>query len=151
MSELVYSSSSRYILFESSVVADLNRWRQDEGNTEAGGILIGYRRENHLQVTLTTSPFPKDKRSRFRFFRQDAIHQKTAISYWKKTNSKGYYLGEWHSHPQDFPVPSAIDTDEWRKLAESSLGPDLLFLIVGRKDWYLQLGPKMQKLVLLAI
>jgi len=121
-------------------VDTLNKWRQGDGKTEAGGILIGYRRGDHLHVTQCTLPFPKDRRSRFRFFRQDVNHNKAAIEYWKRTNNKGYYLGEWHTHPQDFPEPSTIDVREWRKLTKSSLGSDLVFLIVGRRDWYLRLG-----------
>ncbi len=117
----------------------LNEFRQKDGKPETGGILIGYRRGIHLHVVKCTYPFSKDRSSLFRFFRQDPQHKKIAIDFWRQTNKKGYYIGEWHTHPQDFPASSSVDNETWTKLTRSSLGPDLLFLIVGRKDWYLQL------------
>lgn len=50
------------------------------------------------------------------------------------------YLGEWHSHPQDRPHPSAIDRGSWARTRRLHNRP-LVFLIVGRTDVWLSVQP----------
>ena len=47
-----------------------------------------------------------------------------------------YYLGEWHTHAEDFPTASASDIDAMNKLLNNSkLNVNgLLMLIVGRSN-----------------
>ena len=40
------------------------------------------------------------------------------------------YLGEWHTHPERAPIPSAIDRNEWKVIAAARTTP-MLFLILG--------------------
>lgn len=143
--EIVLQYSSRLVLFESPVVETLNTWRQSGKRSEAGGILVGYRRGDHLHIVDCTTPYLQDRRSRFRFFRRDARHRQVARRYWDRTQHQAYYLGEWHTHPEDYPTPSQIDHAGWDTLMRSSLGPDILFLIVGRIGLYGQLGKQLLK------
>lgn len=136
----MFGSSSHTVLIESPVIDLLNKWTQHGSLSEAGGILVGYRRGNHLHVIDCTTPFPDDRRSRFNFLRRDSRHSQTALRRWAETEHQAYYLGEWHTHPEDFPTPSVTDKTGWKKLMGSALGPDVLFLIVGRKKWYVQRG-----------
>jgi integrative and conjugative element protein (TIGR02256 family) len=138
MSEVIYEGQLGQVLFEENVVETLNSWRQMGNALEAGGILIGYRRPPHLHVIACTMPMKRDRRSRYHFHRKDLSHKKAAVEYWDKEHGRAYYLGEWHTHPEQLPSPSLLDRLEWKRLMWSKLGPDLLFLIVGRSHWYLQ-------------
>ncbi len=146
MPEVVLSYSSRLILVESPVVNILNGWRQSGTQAEAGGILIGYRRGDHLHVVNCTTPYYDDIRSRYQFLRRDSKHAKLARQQWLDSGHQAYYLGEWHTHPENMPAPSSIDNCGWEKLKNSPVGPDLIFVIVGRSGWYLQLGTASQTL-----
>jgi len=147
MSEVIYQNKSGLILFEDNVVITLNQWRQHGQKSEAGGILIGYRRPPHIQVVACTTPYRKDKRSRFEFKRRDPKHIAIARQYWRNSNGQAYYLGDWHTHPVDIASPSFTDNHEWGKLTSTRLGPDLLFVIVGRKHWYVQHDKKSLNLI----
>jgi len=149
MSELIYGQDTGFVLFEDDVTKTLNNFRQNGKRNEAGGILIGFRRDPHLHVISCTTPYKKDKCSRFEFLRRDPLHNLAARRYWKESKGQIYYLGDWHTHPVATPLPSSIDHHEWRKLTKSKLGPDLLFVIVGRTKWYVQY--KSQTLHLLGI
>lgn len=138
MPELIYEGVTGLVLFEEDVVEILNRFRQKRGEPEAGGILIGYKRPPHLHVIACTTPMKKDKRSRYRFHRKDPSHMKKALQYWGSTNGQAYCLGDWHTHPEDHPSPSYLDRLGWLEITRSKLGPDLLFLVVGRTNWFLQ-------------
>ncbi len=139
MPELIYHHRAGLILIEKEVVTTLSNWRQTGRQPEAGGILIGYRRTPHIHVTACTTPFPKDKRSRIQFLRRDPRHVCVARNHWQKTNGEAYYLGDWHTHPVGIPKPSSVDLKEWRILMKTSLGPELLFVIIGKSKWYVQL------------
>ena len=83
---------------------------------ESGGILLGRRRGKHLEVLLATEPTLDDKRSTYSFQRGAAGHAEVAQQAWLKGNRQIDYLGEWHTHPQEIPIPSGIDRAEWCKL-----------------------------------
>lgn len=138
MSELIYGQDAEFVLFEDDVTKTLNSFRQNGKRNEAGGILIGFRRDPHVHVIACTTPYKNDKCSRFEFLRRDPQHNMVARKYWKESDGQAYYLGDWHTHPVFIPRPSSVDYHEWRKLIKSKLGPDLLFVIVGRKKWYVQ-------------
>jgi integrative and conjugative element protein (TIGR02256 family) len=114
-------------------------FQQNQKNAcEAGGLLIGYLRGNHFDVRYITTPQPKDKRTWNTFERIDLKH----IEILKKLKniSKGElcYIGEWHTHPEDFPLPSeAVDINEWQKIYKNRKYP-LVFIIIGRKDIFIK-------------
>ena len=135
MSEVIYQNKSGLILFENNVVTTLKKWRQHGRKSEAGGILIGYRRPPHIQVVACTIPYRKDKRTRFEFIRRDPKHIAIARQHWRNSNGQAYYLGDWHTHPVKKPSPSFVDKYEWGKLNKSHIGPNLLFVIVGFNQW----------------
>ncbi len=104
---------------------------------EVGGILLGSYKGQHLHVLEATLPQIADSSSRFRFFRRSRGHQRLAEEAWRRSRGQVGYVGEWHSHPEDYPTPSWIDRTDWsRKVAEQRR--DLVFLIVGRLGRYLE-------------
>jgi len=113
-------------------------FRQIGGSaTEAGGILLGYRRGQHLEVLEATVPQAKDIRKRARFYRSDTGHQTIATDRWRQSDGYIHYLGEWHTHPESEPTPSSFDRREWIKLSRRQPHP-LLFIIVGTTHWYVE-------------
>ncbi|WP_407572393.1 Mov34/MPN/PAD-1 family protein [Deinococcus altitudinis] len=112
--------------------------------TEAGGMLIGHQPQDTTDLVLDrlTIPQPTDQRSRFRFRRSQEAHQELLDLYWMASARTRTYLGEWHTHPEDVPVPSAIDRKSWKKALAETVAfhrMGLLFMIVGRtitRIWY---------------
>ena len=133
------SSESR-ILIEDSVMASVSVYRQLEPNAaEAGGILLGFRRDTHLHVAMATPPGPRDRRSKYHFYRDAECHAQTALSQWAKTQETMDYVGEWHTHPEDYPQPSALDLKEWRQICRRRKEP-MVFLILGILDCWIGIG-----------
>lgn len=119
------------ILIEPPVIALVRSYCQHQTDRpESGGILLGYRRGSHLHIVAATTPQHDDQRMRFRFFRRDLNHQKIAIRQWNLSGNTMDYVGEWHTHPEQDPTPSALDLSEWRKIC-SARQTQMVFLITG--------------------
>jgi integrative and conjugative element protein (TIGR02256 family) len=128
------------ILIEDDVLSSLQAFRQ-QGPTasEAGGILIGFRRGIHLHVTHATTPGPLDRRSRYEFQRLDPVHQQTAFELWERSRHTADYIGEWHTHPQVRPLPSCIDRREWGEITRAKPAP-MILAILGQQDCWIGIG-----------
>lgn len=128
------------VLFESRISAVVDTYRQiTAAAPEAGGILLGFRRPPHLHITDLTEPLPTDERTRGWFRRNRQGHAHAALRHWERTHRTGDYLGEWHTHPEDWPKPSDKDLHEWRILLCKQQCV-LVFLIVGRKGRWVGVG-----------
>jgi integrative and conjugative element protein (TIGR02256 family) len=126
------------MLIEERVLRQLQVHRQvDHRATEAGGILIGYRRGDHLHVVAATPPGPRDVRKRSSFERQDPRHQARATKGWRRSGGRLDYLGEWHTHAEAKPQPSQVDFVEWRKLGRVR---PMVFIVVGRDGFWFGVG-----------
>ena len=107
---------------------------------ESGGILLGYVREPHLEVLEATEPTCWDKRLRCFFDRSAQGHHDLAQSRWAESDGLVRYLGEWHTHPEDYPSPSLVDKSGWIKLANKRQDKrPVLAIIVGRKGLHVEL------------
>ena len=107
---------------------------------ESGGILLGYVREPHLEVLEATEPTAWDKRLRSFFDRSAKGHHDLAQRRWTESGSLVRYLGEWHTHPEDYPTPSRVDKSGWMNLANKRKdGRPVLAIIVGRKGLHVEL------------
>lgn len=119
---------------ESEVVAHVQSYRQSRlWATEAGGQLFGLIDENLVRVIRATGPYAGDERSRYRY-RSNAKAAQQAIE--EQFRSGLLYLGEWHTHAEDYPSASSLDNDAMLKLMKNSnLNSNiLLMLIAGRKS-----------------
>ena len=106
---------------------------------EAGGILLGHVRGEHLEITEATEPSFWDRRFRFLFERMPYFHHWLAMKRWRESKGLVRYVGEWHTHPQNHPAPSSIDLREWQILAADRVdGRPLLALIVGCQDLHVE-------------
>jgi integrative and conjugative element protein (TIGR02256 family) len=119
------------VLVEPSVLSLIYGHRQFAvARLEAGGILLGFRRDPHLHVTTATEPRESDSRARTRFDRRDASHHRAAIDAWHTSGGTMDYVGEWHTHPETSPRPSSLDLFEWRKICSRTATP-MVFAICG--------------------
>lgn len=113
---------------------------------EAGGILLGSIHGTNLLIELATAPTVWDKRSPYFFERTPLGHERQALAWWSASEGTIRYLGEWHTHPQDYPRPSCLDRSEWNRLSGERLDKrPLLTVIVGRRSLYIELVPRVGK------
>lgn len=110
---------------------------------ETGGILIGSRsNDGAILVTHATPPGPEALHNEV-FFKRDVVFQQAALN--KIYRRYGVqYLGEWHKHPRNLPVPSGGDFQGVRELLDDpDYGVnDLLFpIIICESDLGFQINP----------
>lgn len=107
---------------------------------EAGGVLVGTVHEAGLLVKEASEPTGRDVRRQYFFERMPFQHRALARSRWRSSAGTMRYLGEWHTHPQDHPTPSALDRAEWMQLARKRAdGRPMLAVIVGRRSMHVEL------------
>lgn len=95
-----------------------------------------------MLIEQATVPTTWDNRFRFLFERMPFGHAIIAQSRWAESQGTVRYLGEWHTHPEDHPIPSALDRLEWNKLSAKRRDKrPVLAVIVGRKGLYVELVP----------
>jgi integrative and conjugative element protein (TIGR02256 family) len=108
--------------------------------SESGGILLGHVRGAHLEILEATEPTFFDRRLRYFFERGWHGHRNIAERRWRKSNGLVRYVGEWHTHPEDYPTPSYVDRNEWLALAKKREDKrPVLAIIVGRLGLYVTL------------
>lgn len=105
---------------------------------EAGGIMLGRFIINSKNIIIdeVSVPMLGDKRTRTSFFRSEKPHQKFAEGRWEKTGGRVNYLGEWHTHPENYPTPSEVDKTNWIRILKKGdfTSRYLHFVIFGIKE-----------------
>lgn len=113
---------------------------------EAGGVLLGRYvvGTKDVVVDFITPPTKYDTRRRCYFYKDRRVHQRIITQKWKRSNGSCNLIGEWHTHPEDFPNPSLYDMSEWRRLLKETVFEDdyLFFLIAGIKEIRIWEGDK---------
>lgn len=113
-----------------------------EVDCEAGGLLLGSVHGAHMLIEQATVPTAWDKRFRYLFERMPFGHEAIALARWTASQGTVRYLGEWHTHPEDYPHPSGLDRSEWNRLAAKRRDRrPMLAVIVGRKSLYVEWVP----------
>lgn len=124
--------TSQTLLIALPALQHVGRYRQSTPwATEAGGQLFGTLDATQVCVTEASGPYAGDERSRFRYRSNPAAAQRAI----EDRHKRGLlYLGEWHTHAEDYPSASGLDDDAMRRLiASSQLNSNaLLMMIVGR-------------------
>lgn len=112
--------------------------QQTECSTEACGILMCSieKDSNSVYINYATTPHSNDIRKYSYFFLKDEKHQRELNLIHKKSDGTVFLCGTWHTHPEDKPVPSKLDIDEWKRFAQGNHGliENFYFIIVGKKD-----------------
>jgi integrative and conjugative element protein (TIGR02256 family) len=134
-------SSEKYIrvIIARSVLNIIESFKQStKRSSESGGILLGQVRDNDVFILKVTTPNKFDHASRFLFnCNKDAAQ--VIIDYeFINSGHKTIYLGEWHTHPENYPSPSNID----RRMIDNQYfknkinEPFLVLLIHGLEGTY---------------
>lgn len=118
----------------------------NEKDEEGGGVILGrfIIDSKNIIIDDVTLPMLGDKKSRFSFFRSAKPHQRVIDNKWEKSNGTCHYLGEWHTHPEEYPTPSVRDWEGWNKQLKDDKFTSryLYFVILGTKDFYIWEGDR---------
>lgn len=127
------------IKVETNVLDLINSYKQLKlYDCESGGILIG--RENkdsgNIIIEYATEPYEKDKMTRTSFHRKDKKHINLFNKLHEDNNGIYAYIGEWHTHPEDFPNYSHTDIRNWIKISYINKDKNKTYyhIIAGRKE-----------------
>ncbi|WP_181313824.1 Mov34/MPN/PAD-1 family protein [Phreatobacter cathodiphilus] len=121
----------RFVAIHPKVVETIRGWvERGSQSREAGGILIGSYRGDHVEVSGSTVPMERDKRTRGLFDRMDRGHQEAAMQAWRSSGGTESYVGEWHTHPEAHPSPSVLDRWTWDRIMRRVREP-VVFAIGG--------------------
>lgn len=127
------------IVIARSVLDRIEKFKQTTKKApESGGILLGQVTDKKVFILKVSTPNKFDKSSRYTFdCNKDAAQ--IIIDYeFINSGQKTIYLGEWHTHPEDYPNPSGVDkrmiNNQYfkNKLNE----PFLILIIQGLKGLY---------------
>lgn len=108
---------------------------------ESGGIIIGKIIQGQINIIKLSVPTILDKSSRTNFERNKVSAQIILDYEFYNSNGQLTYLGEWHTHPEPFPVPSRTDLQMLKQQFKSNkiMTEFILFLIKGTKGIYLRI------------
>lgn len=136
-SDLVFrDQNGQFVVLMHHIAERLQTYRQlTYSSPESAGVLIGERRGAHIIISDLSVPGDGDIRSRCRVDRRGAHHQTKVISSFHQSEGTAQYIGEWHTHPEDHPTPSAIDKLSWSKNLDT--GSTMVLIIVGRQSIWL--------------
>ena len=131
-------SPIKVLLFSNRSISILQKFIQNSpSKNEAGGIIIGEVKGQHIYITDVTYPRKNDIQKRIYFGRRDNYH----VLFYKKEYHKNpciKYFGELHTHPEQKPTPSLTDKNEWDKICMKIRDPNI-FLIIGTHNIYIEI------------
>ncbi len=131
----------RVVLSESALAVFKNYVQDELHKNEAGGILLGSVEGKTIYVVKASVPNKFDKATRTSFIRDKNAAQIIVDYEFENSAGKMFYVGEWHTHPEDYPTPSGQDRhmtiEQFNKSRLSQ--PFSLMIIQGIKDIYIAL------------
>jgi integrative and conjugative element protein (TIGR02256 family) len=91
-----------------------------EDGLETGGILLGRGPSDHglIDVIEAGDPGPRARREPTTFLRDLDHARKLADAAWER--SRAAWIGEWHTHPEARPEPSACDLVTYAQLLDDA-------------------------------
>lgn len=105
---------------------------------EFGGLLIGTYSHDRKEVFIMDTLLPKKyTSSKFGFYREIKGIEKQLHKHYKRKPCQ-YYIGEWHSHPDNLAIPSATDLKAFQDIVshEEVLIENPILLILGVNKIY---------------
>ena len=134
MLEYPIGSSGQVVVLPAEVVRKFRRCRQKRWyQREAGGQLFARLSLPRILIEEATGPRRTDRRTRTSYLPDRAAEQREIDS----RHPEGlHYVGDWHTHPEEIPCPSALDiasiSDSVRKSTHALNG--FLLVIVGQAE-----------------
>lgn len=109
---------------------------------EFGGFLIGNYSETQTHLKITDTILPNKFKGTPYLFERDTVGIDDKLKQFYAEKTKKYYLGEWHTHPNNLPIPSSTDINAINSIAnhpEVSIKNPVM-LIIGYKKTKFELG-----------
>jgi integrative and conjugative element protein (TIGR02256 family) len=134
MLEYAIGSSGQVLVLSKEVVQKFRRYRQKRWyQREAGGQLFARLSASRIVVEEATGPRRTDRRTRTSYVPDRAAEQREIDS----RHACGlHYIGDWHTHPETFPVSSRVDiasiSESTRKSTHTLNG--FVLVIVGQAE-----------------
>ena len=99
------------LIINQEVIDEINKYRQIDGSNESGGILFGKKQLNNdtYVISNVTVPSIYDRSSKTSFIRNKNCTQQQINEMWETSNGIVNYMGEWHTHSVNEPIPSITD------------------------------------------
>ena len=121
------------VLVDNIVFEKMARCSRRFSPLEAGGLVLGYRKNTYLHAIDVTLPGPWDKHSRSSFHRSPRAHRLRALRLWRKSGGLIDWIGEWHSHPSFSLSPSSTDHRNWKRLVRHRKAAMIFPICDGRE------------------
>jgi len=146
---MIVDIGSRKIKINEDILRIIFENRQSTSkDCESGGMLIGsiIRNSKDIVIEDLTLPTNDDIRSRIKYVRSDK-HNDILEKKWIESQYTKMYFGEWHTHPQDYPIPSTQDIKNWKYLLHNSKTETyiLIFIIAGNSVYGVWIGDRNKK------
>jgi integrative and conjugative element protein (TIGR02256 family) len=109
---------------------------------EFGGFLIGHYSTNQIQLNITDTILPNKYKATPYLFEIETIGIEDKLENYYSENPQKYYVGEWHTHPNNLPIPSNTDINAINAIAnhkEVSIKNPVM-LIIGYNKTKIELG-----------
>ena len=117
------------------IFQEINNWIQvNDDAPESGGFILGYKHKitGNISLECVTCPQSLDIRSRINFRIKDPKHKLLLL---RAQAKKSFYMGVWHTHPQNIPDPSPTDWKDWNDtlMIDKTASEYMFFLICGKE------------------
>lgn len=135
----VFTSNILNLEITDEVLGVFGTYIQDtRKKNESGGILLGQIKNETVYLLKVTVPNIFDRSSRTSFEREKRVAQIIADYEFVNSGNKTIYVGEWHTHPEDYPTPSGPDIRMIKDQLKTSknLEPYIFLIIQGIKGLY---------------
>lgn len=130
------------ISIDEALLNELTEIGKKNSPNEFGGILIGAYSSDLKQLNITDTLLPtKYKADKNQFERHLTGINETLKNYYEKI-PKVYYVGEWHTHPDNLPIPSMTDIKAINEILnhKDTLIQNPVLLIIGYNKQYVEYG-----------
>jgi integrative and conjugative element protein (TIGR02256 family) len=107
-----------------------------QGETETGGMLVGYEGARGHEVVLTDliDAGPRASHAEYAFNPDGRWQRQQLARIYADSGRVATFVGDWHSHPHGLPLPSEQDVETAQRTAANARAraPRPLTVIVGR-------------------
>lgn len=121
-----------HVFFSQAALATIKAYAQlDPESLEAGGLLFAKIKDGCAYIEIATEPRVTDERGRQSFHPDNDANQRDIEAMFKQGL---HWVGDWHTHPEPHPTPSAEDIKAFRDCWEASKPNPLIEVIQGSKS-----------------
>lgn len=132
---MIFKVSGIKIILPDNVVREMSRYYADN-TKEVGGILLGRFIEGSVYEVTEIACINSECSTRIHYRRDVKKAQSIINKRWRETLGEINYLGEWHTHPDMCPTPSATDLKSLSAIMKrvGHVLPVVMLLILGNNN-----------------